>query len=469
MLLFWLQNVKISYTAPISISNGMTFDAALVGSTQIKFTITAGTSGWVGFGYGTCMCTNDMFVIEVSAAGTATINDYTMNYHSNPNMDAVNDYTLSTVTSGSTNTYTVTRLLNDGDANDYVFKTGTVNIVYAWGSTTAMNNHGSKFGSFSIVLNLSTGTTSVSSTGSITTDDSPAVKHGVLLYIAWGWLCFFLIVTGRYSKYFYFVHTFLHVAFALLILLFTLIGVYAIKDITAYSSTSGGLTKEHKSLGYALTYLCISAVGIGIISKVSMLLCRYLTFWVKLIRFVHAFVSYIVIAYSQYVILTGLYTYNTSVKALYFVQMAAILVWFVAAELSFYIVNKKYYNPILTVEKNGLRSMTLKAFYESDKKLALFNDYIVDLTSYAFEHPGGTYMIQQCNKKDIGKYMYGAFSMENRVSPHRHSFIAMLIIEKLVVAKLVNTNENIASNSKSSQLLPHIILILNETEFYLFY
>ena len=80
--------------------------------------------------------------------------------------------------------------------------------------------------------------------------------------------------------------------------------------------------------------------------------------------------------------------------------------------------------------------MTLKAFYESDKRLALFNDYVVDLTAYAFEHPGGTHMIQQCNKKEIGKFIYGAYSMENSVSPHRHSFIAMLILEKLIVAKI---------------------------------
>ena len=149
LLLLWL---KTANTAAASLRGGITFDVALVGSTKIQFTITASSSGWVGFGYGTCMWSNDMFVIEASG-GTGTISDMTMSGHSYPNMDTVNDYTLTTSTSGSTNTYVVTRLLSDGDSKDYQFSSGTTNIVYAWGSGS-MSNHGSSYGSFSINLSI---------------------------------------------------------------------------------------------------------------------------------------------------------------------------------------------------------------------------------------------------------------------------------------------------------------------------
>ena len=85
--------------------------------------------------------------------------------------------------------------------------------------------------------------------------------------------------------------------------------------------------------------------------------------------------------------------------------------------------------------------MSIKEFYESKRKLALFNDYVVDLTTYAFDHPGGKYVIQQCNKKDIGKYLYGAYSMENNVSPHKHSLIAMKIVERLIWARIMSNSE----------------------------
>ena len=158
--------------------------------------------------------------------------------------------------------------------------------------------------------------------------------------------------------------------------------------------------------------------------------------WIKLLKFAHASIGYLIIIYSQYVIITGLYTFDASTKALYFIQMGAILITFVVIEVAFYSANKAYYNPLINVDDEELDTISLKQFYGSNKTLALFNNYVVDLTAYAFEHPGGTYLIQQCNKKEIGKYMYGAFSMENKVSPHRHSFIAMKILERLIIAKI---------------------------------
>ena len=151
--------------AAISLSNGMTFDATLIGTTKIQFTITAGSSGWISFGYGTWMWTNDMFMIEASG-GDGTIQDMIMSGHSRPTLDVVNDYTLSTSTSGSTNIYTVTRLLSDGDSLDYQFTSGTHNIVYAWGSGT-MSYHRANKGSFSINLSISSSGVSTNSSGTI--------------------------------------------------------------------------------------------------------------------------------------------------------------------------------------------------------------------------------------------------------------------------------------------------------------
>jgi hypothetical protein len=34
--------------------------------------------------------------------------------------------------------------------------------------------------------------------------------HGLFLYIAWGWLCFFVLITGRFMKYFFILHGFMH-------------------------------------------------------------------------------------------------------------------------------------------------------------------------------------------------------------------------------------------------------------------
>ena len=159
---------------------------------------------------------------------------------------------VSTSTHGSTNTYTVTRLLNDGDSNDYIITNGTNNMIYAWGSGT-LSDHGPNFAAFSIDLDLSSGSIQITG-GEIIYDNTDTVNHGILWYVAWGWISFFLILTGRYAKYFYFGRAILHIVFAIAILLLTLIAVYSYDDITTYSTTSSFLGKKHKDLGTALIF-----------------------------------------------------------------------------------------------------------------------------------------------------------------------------------------------------------------------
>ena len=250
--------------------------------------------------------------------------------------------------------------------------------------------------------------------------------------------------------------------FGLTIFIITMIAVYSIDDITKTSETDSFLGKSHKSLGLILVYLMVIIVLLGFVNKASMLCWRYLTLWIKLMRFVHSFMGLLVIIYSQYVVLTGLYTYQASVRALYFVQMAVIFLCYVIIECLFLHINRKYYKAIINVNKKGLKSMSMKEFNESKRKLALFNDYVVDLTAYAFEHPGGKFVIQQSDKKEIGKYIYGAYSMENNVSPHKHSLMAMNIVEKLIWARIIFDTEckPILDTNRSIEMLeesPNII------------
>ena len=70
------------------------------------------------------------------------------------------------------------------------------------------------------------------------------------------------------------------------------------------------------------------------------------------------------------------------------------------------------------------------------RKWALFDDYIVDMDKYIWEHPGGSYVLNECIGGDIGKYFYGSYSMENWIKPVTHSRVAGRILFKLICAKL---------------------------------
>jgi hypothetical protein len=56
-------------------------------------------------------------------------------------------------------------------------------------------------------------------------------------------------------------------------------------------------------------------------------------------------------------------------------------------------------------------------------------------------HPGGKYYIEHNIGRDISKYFYGGYKMENNVwqNPHNHSNIAKRIVNNLIVGRLEKT------------------------------
>lgn len=81
--------------------------------------------------------------------------------------------------------------------------------------------------------------------------------------------------------------------------------------------------------------------------------------------------------------------------------------------------------------------MSIEVFLASEKKIALFDNYVIDMGGYLIEHPGTKYVLDECVKMDVGKYFFGSYTMENWVKPVRHSYIAGKGMMKLVIAKLV--------------------------------
>lgn len=95
--------------------------------------------------------------------------------------------------------------------------------------------------------------------------------------------------------------------------------------------------------------------------------------------------------------------------------------------------------------KNITNTMTTeeyeKAVHEG-RKLCILDDYVLDVTKYASRHPGGQFLIQATVGRDVSKYFYGGYKMENaksnRDSPYRHSMSARKVVSTLIVARLNN-------------------------------
>ena len=60
-----------------------------------------------------------------------------------------------------------------------------------------------------------------------------------------------------------------------------------------------------------------------------------------------------------------------------------------------------------------------------------------------YEHPGGTFSLSQNIGRDISKFFYGGYSLENKIKvpEHRHSNDARMIVNDLIIGRLEGTSK----------------------------
>ena len=403
-------------------------------TTSIQFVIEAPNTRWIGFGYGSSMTNTDMFTIILS--GTWTITDRYSTGNSLPSADTTNHYTLSTSTGASKNTYTVSRSLNTGDAQDYSIPDGRTNMIYAYGSGTTIGYHGNgNYGALAINVDSANRVVTIEG-GTIDYSTDNALIHGLILYMAWGLLSVLLIISGRYSKYFYFLRTYVHGIIGLLTLILTVIAILGFGESDRPRESINKLGNSHVKLGRAVVYWMIVAAVMGIATKASDYFSKHKTYMSYYLRYIHLTLTWLLIIYSQIVLLSGMHYFDSPVTYLFYIHLALMVFLLICSEFIFRFKLIWKYNMIVEFEDKDLPIMTEEEFIKSKDKLAIFENYVIKISGYFFDHPGGKYVLQECVGKDIGKYLNGSYSMESNMSPHTHSVIAYKILQKLAVAKL---------------------------------
>ncbi len=90
----------------------------------------------------------------------------------------------------------------------------------------------------------------------------------------------------------------------------------------------------------------------------------------------------------------------------------------------------------------SIRSMTQKEFnfrIGNGDQLVILDQLVLDVKDFQFSHPGSKFVIQQNVGRDISKFFYGGYSLENNLgqSPakgYNHSNTARIIVNDLVIA-----------------------------------
>lgn len=157
LLLLTLNTSAQIKSGSVTIGSGTTqMDMTIAMNTntsEVSFSITGPASRWFAYGLGSSTMSGSAYTI-VANVSSSIPKEYNQANHAAPILQTIQDLNnMVSINNGATKTYTFTRAMNTGDVNDYVFtnSTTTINLIWAYGSSTTMAQHASR-GTSSITL-----------------------------------------------------------------------------------------------------------------------------------------------------------------------------------------------------------------------------------------------------------------------------------------------------------------------------
>jgi len=269
--------------------------------------------------------------------------------------------------------------------------------------------------------------------------------HGLVLYVVWGAFLTLQICSARYLKQFWMVNMWVHGIFG------SVTGILTVYSCAILLKGMGSIkTSGHKGFGYWFTILSVLMIFGGLFDKVIIEKLKWKTFFIRTVARVHKYLALLIVLYGQFVILTGIKLYykkynGTSDKEgltfiLFFLHLTGHVLIFAVLEIVFRLWRNK--SGALT-SKDPVKTITsfeYEGLVKEGKQLCVLDDLVLDVGRYASRHPGGKFLIDATVGRDVSKYFYGGYKMENsksnRDSPYRHSMMARKVVSTIVYARL---------------------------------
>lgn len=69
----------------------------------------------------------------------------------------------------------------------------------------------------------------------------------------------------------------------------------------------------------------------------------------------------------------------------------------------------------------------------------ILDDLVLDVSKFKTEHPGGRFLLEHNIGRDISKFFYGGYTLEQGVGlkPVTHSNVARTIVNHIIVGRLI--------------------------------
>jgi hypothetical protein len=115
-------------------------------TSTVIFSMTGPATKWFGIGFAATSMSSGSYGILANVSG-GNPQEYSIQGQTTPSLQSTQNLgSFSSSTTGGRKTYTFSRSMTTGDANDYTFPTNasTINIIWAYGSSTSLSYHASR-------------------------------------------------------------------------------------------------------------------------------------------------------------------------------------------------------------------------------------------------------------------------------------------------------------------------------------
>ena len=163
------------------------------------------------------------------------------------------------------------------------------------------------------------------------------------------------------------------------------------------------------------------------------------------IKLGHKLFGLLVIFLSQFTLLLGGISYadrgHPLAETLVIIEIIVFFVLVVVFEILYQLFKRKE-QPFREIQE----VMTREEFDQrvlGGEKICLLDDMVLDVTKFKADHPGGQFLIDFHIGRDVSKFFYGGYVLENQsgMVPYTHSNVARSIVNSLAIAKLIAPSE----------------------------
>lgn len=195
----------------------------------------------------------------------------------------------------------------------------------------------------------------------------------------------------------------------------------------------------HNIIGFIVMVLVGCIVIGGFMVAIFMNTLRWNTTMILKMKTGHKLFGFFMILLSQFSVLSG----GLKWAATYPDSKPLVIVHFIVFFLIVIVIEGIYQrfirkeNPFVELS-NTISREDFKKRVAGGEQLVILDDLVLDVSRFKLSHPGGKFVLQYNIGRDVSKFFYGGYVLENGtgLKPHAHSNVARCIVNSLAVARL---------------------------------